>query len=401
MMLANADLFREDARMDFAAAGLLEGLEGEDRRVRERLLEQLAAEGASLEELTAAVAENRLALLPVDRVLGGRYTAREIEQRTGVPAALLLRYRRLLGLPQADPNDRVFGDEDIEAARSTKLFLEAGFDENAIGEITRVLGEGVARLAVTITAAFTETFLEAGDSEQDVATRFAALAEQMTPAVAPILVGAFNQHLRESVRRGILGRAELESGQVPDAVEIAVCFADLVGFTRLGGEVEAQELGSVAGRFASLAGEAVSPPVRLIKTIGDAALFVSPEPGALVGVGLSLVDALAAEDLPALRAGVAWGPALLRAGDFYGHSVNLASRVTGIARPGSVLCTEEIRDAAPDQYEWSFAGRHRLKGIPDPVPLYRARSRSELPAATKQPGARKLRADRPRKRASR
>ena len=400
-MLANADLFREDARMDFAAAGLLEGLEGKDRHARERLLEQLAVEGASLEELTAAVAENRLALLPVDRVLGGRHTAREIEQRTGVPAALLLRYRRLLGLPQADPGDRVFGDEDIDAARSTKLFLEAGFDENAIGEITRVLGEGVARLAATITAAFAETFLEAGDTERDVATRFAALAEQLTPAVAPILVGAFNQHLRESVRRGILGRAELESGQVPDAFEIAVCFADLVGFTRLGGEVEAQELGSVAGRFASLAGEAVSQPVRLIKTIGDAALFVSPEPGALVGVALSLVDVLAAEDLPALRAGIAWGPALLRAGDFYGHSVNLASRVTGIARPGSVLCTEEIRDAAPDEYEWSFAGRHRLKGIPDPVALYRARRHSERPAAIEKPGARKPRADRPRRRASR
>ena len=86
-----------------------------------------------------------------------------------------------------------------------------------------------------------------------------------------------------------------------------------------------------------------------------------------------------AADLPALRAGIAFGPALLRAGDFYGHSVNLASRVTGIARPESVLCTTEVHDAAAEQFEWSFAGRHRLKGIPERVPLYRAH-RIETPA---------------------
>jgi adenylate cyclase len=392
-MLANAICFREDAEMDFAGAGLLDGLDGEARSQRERLLTQLAACGFSLDELTAAVAENRLPLLPVERVLGGRYSAREVEERSGVPAEFVLRYRRLLGLPEPGPDDPVFGDDDVEAAKATKLFLEAGFDEDSIAETTRVLGEGMSRLAATTAAAFVDTFLEAGDSEEEVAVRFAALAAQLTPAFQPVLVGAFSQHLRESVRRGVLGRAELESGQVPDALEIAVCFVDLVGFTRLGGELETIELGSVAGRFAELAGEAVVPPVRLIKTIGDAAMFVSPEPAPLVAVALSLRDAVQEEDLPLLRAGVASGPALLRAGDFYGHSVNLASRVTGIARPGSVLCTEEVRDAAADQFEWSFAGRHRLKGLPAPLPLYRARL---LPAA-----ATSTEADRPRKRAPR
>jgi class 3 adenylate cyclase len=64
----------------------------------------------------------------------------------------------------------------------------------------------------------------------------------------------------------------------------------------------------------------------------------------------------------------------VRAGDYYGHSVNIASRVTGVARPGSVLCTEEVRDGAgADGLQWSGAGRHRLKGVRAPVPLYRAR----------------------------
>jgi adenylate cyclase len=106
-------------------------------------------------------------------------------------------------------------------------------------------------------------------------------------------------------------------------------------------------------------------------------MFVSPEPAPIVEVALTLVDAFEAEDLPSLRAGIAFGPAVLRAGDFYGNSVNLASRVTGAARPGSVLCTREIRDAARERFVWSSAGRHKLKGVPGPTPLYRARHSGE------------------------
>jgi adenylate cyclase len=372
MVPSHAD-FREDAGMDFEAAGLLDGLEGKQRRAREQLLGRLADDGVSLAELKSAVGEDRLALLPVERLLGGRYTAGEIEERTGVPAGLMVQMRRLLGLPKPAPEDRVFGDEEVETARSLKLFLDSGFDEETIAQIARVLGEGMSRLTATVAAAFVETFLQAGDNEQDAAGRFEELAKQLVPAARPILAAAFNQHLRESVRRGVLGRDELETGQFSDAVEITVCFADLVGFTGLGGEVAAEELGSVAGGLAALAGDVVEEPVRLIKTIGDAAMFVSPEPGPVVAVALSLVEAAQEADLPALRAGIARGSALLRAGDYYGHSVNVASRVTGIARADSVLCTQEVHDAAQDDFEWSFAGRHRLKGVAERVPLYRAR----------------------------
>jgi adenylate cyclase len=374
-MLANVGVIREDAAMDFEAEGLLQGLEGEARAERQKLLERLLRDGYSEGELVNAVKENRLALLPVEHVLGGTYTATEIEERSGLPPGTMVRIRRQQGLPEPGPEDRVYGDDDVEAATSMKLFLDAGFDDERIDEITRVLGEGMGRLAATIAASFVETFLQAGESEEEVALRFASLAEQLTPAFAPILVAAFKAHLRDSVQRGMLGLAELEAGDVAGTQEMAVCFADLVGFTRLGGEVEVGELGSLAGRLANLAASVTEAPVRLVKTIGDAAMFVSPEPAPLVAVALRLVDSFEEEELPSLRAGIAFGPALLRAGDYYGNSVNLASRVTGIARPGSVLCTREIRDAAGDQFSWSSAGRHKLKGVSGPTPLYRARHR--------------------------
>src|SRR5205085_11324811 len=104
-----------------------------------------------------------------------------------------------------------------------------------------------------------------------------------------------------------------------------------------------------------------------------AAMYASSEPPRLVSAALELLELSERADLPSLRAGVAFGRVLPRAGDLYGSAVNLASRVTGVARPGSVLCTQEVRDLAPEHFDWSYARRHRLKGIGDAVPLYRAR----------------------------
>ncbi len=381
-------------KTDFQGAGLLDGLHGDEREARLRLLERLADEGFSLEEIRDAAREDRLALLPVERVLGGGYTLAEAAERAGLPTELVVRIRRLQGLPEPAPNERLFGDEDVEAMKATKQFLDSGFGEQAIAQITLVLGEATARLAATITASFAETFLEPGGNEDEVALRFAALAGELTPRLTPVLVATFRAHLREAVSRGMLGQAELEAGHILGEQDVAVCFADLVGFTRLGGQVEVGELGTVAGRLAELATEVTIQPVRLVKTIGDAAMFVSREVAPLVDVALSLVEAVQEAEMPALRAGVASGAALQRAGDYYGHSVNLASRVTGIARPDSVLCTQEVRDAAPDEFEWSFAGRHRLKGVKEPVPMFRARRLGSV--ETKKP-----KADRPRRRGSR
>jgi adenylate cyclase len=359
--------------MDFAAAGLLDGLDGEERSGREQLLERLADEGFTLDEMKAAVEEDRLALLPVERVLGGHFTGKEIADKSGVPVELVMRVRRALGLPECGPEDRVFSEDDAAAARSMKTFLDAGIPEDAIAEITRVLGEAMSRVAATTTGAFADAFMQPGDSEQDVAWRFATLADQLVPALSPVLLAAFRSHLGETVRSGVISRAELAAGQLAGEQAVAVCFADLVGFTRLGSELGAEELGGMIGSFTELAADVAEPPVRLVKTIGDAAMLSSREPEALVEAAISLLERAREADLPSLRAGIALGPALPRAGDLYGHAVNLASRVTGIARPSSVLCTKEVRDAAPDALDWSFAGRHRMKGIGSAVPLYRAR----------------------------
>jgi adenylate cyclase len=378
--------------VDFAAAGLLDGLDGVERAARQDLLERLTSDGVSLEELQAAVAEDRLALLPVERALGADFTAHEIAERSGLGVEIQLRIWRALGFPHVSPDDRAWSEDDVAAARSVKQFLDAGIPEDAVVEVTRVLGEGMSRLAPTITGTFAATYLEPGDTERDVALRYAAMSEALLPSMTPVLGAALAAYVRESARRGIIGRSERERGQLAPEQQVVVCFADLVGFTRLGGEIGVDELGTVARGLAELAAGVASTPVRLIKTIGDAAMFVSTDATALVGAALQLVDAVEHAELPAVRAGLASGPALNRAGDWYGHSVNLASRVTGVARPASVLGTQEVRDAAPEAFEWSFAGRFRLKGVHEPQALHRAR-RPEA-ATPPRSGRRRTRAPR-------
>ncbi|HVS29365.1 MAG TPA: adenylate/guanylate cyclase domain-containing protein, partial [Solirubrobacteraceae bacterium] len=220
-----------------------------------------------------------------------------------------------------------------------------------------------------------EAFLRAGDTERDLGQRYAEVTSQLAPSTPPALAYAFNQHLRQVIASDMVGHAERNAGRLVGGTQITVCFADLVGFTSLGERVAPEELGEVADRLGSLARDLARRPVRLVKTIGDAAMLVSREPAPLLDAALELVDtAERSEDLPQLRAGLASGAALNRGGDWYGSPVNLASRVTGIARAGSVLTTEDVyAEAGEERYRWSYAGERALKGVRHPVKVFRAR----------------------------
>jgi adenylate cyclase len=179
----------------------------------------------------------------------------------------------------------------------------------------------------------------------------------------------------EQIRRDVIATADLASGGIGGAVELTICFADLVEFTRLGEEIAPEELGLVAGRLEEMATAVAEPPVRLVKTIGDAVMLVSAETAPLVDASLALIAAAEAEGeaFPWLRAGLASGPTLPQSGDYYGRSVNLASRITGVARPGSVLLDAATREAAGEGFAYTFIGERRLKGIDSKVKLFRAR----------------------------
>ncbi len=370
-----------DEPIDFAAEGLLDGLEGEVRSERLALLEQLAEEGVPLSDLRRTTATGTVVFLPADRVIVGseRYTAAEVAQRSGVELEFLVAARRAMGLPVPEPEEFLYTEAEVESAARIALAREAGISDEEILDLLRVLGRGLSQAAESLRLLPLKLVLEPGMSERDLASRYAQAAAQLYPLVDPMLSNVLAQHLRHTAQSEVINALERSGGQLPGSREVAVCFADLVGFTRLGEEVAPEELGHLAARLEELASAAAEPPVRLVKTIGDAAMLTAPEPGPLLDAALNLIDAADAEgeDFPQLRAGAAVGVALPRAGDWFGRPVNLASRITSIARPGSVLAEREVRESALEAYGWSYAGERRLRGIREPVPLYRAR---RLPA---------------------
>lgn len=363
--------------MDWEAEGLLEGLEGRDREARVGLLDTLEAEGFSLEDIRRSHEDGQLLFLLSSRAIDVEvaHTWDELLQRSGAPEALVQKLIRAQGMARAEPGERAYSDADVEILKSTAAFLEWGIPEDDVLTVSRLLGRGFSQAAEAMRGIAMRVVLEPGLDERELAVRYAHAAKALTPMLEPLLGNLLRLHLSRLVQTEIISAEERQAGVLPGARHVGVGFADLVGFTRLGEEIPPDELGAVANRLETIVLDLVEPPVRFVKTIGDAAMVVSTDSAALVELGLRLVETADAEgeSFPQLRAGLAAGEALSRAGDWFGHPVNLASRVTTVARPGSVLTTDAVADAAPDAYAWSKAGIRRLKGIDEPVPLWRAR----------------------------
>jgi adenylate cyclase len=367
--------------IDFAAEGLLDGLDGQARSERATLLRQLADDGVSLSEMRRSTAAGSIMYLPADRVIVGseRYTAAEIAELSDVSEDFLIAARRAMGLPIPEQDEAVYTTAELESARMIHVARDAGITDEDVLDMLRVLGRGLSQVAETLRTLPLKLVIEAGISEPDLANRYAQAAGELYPLVNPLVESVLTLHLKHATQSTVVSELERSGGQLPGSREVTVCFADLVGFTRLGEEVAPDELGRLAVRLEALAGDVADPPVRLVKTIGDAAMLASPEPEPLLGAALSLIDAADAEgeEFPQLRAGAAIGQALPRAGDWFGRPVNLASRITAVARPGSLLVERELRESVADGYRWSFAGERKLKGIRGGVPLFRARRASE------------------------
>jgi adenylate cyclase len=356
---------------DWEGEGLLEGLEGAHRDARLAILRDLHADGVPLDELRGAVEEDRLMFLPVERALREepRYSARELADKSGIGYDLLTRQWQALGLATTDPDDVLYGERDLEAAKRIKQFLDAGVSPDGVVDMARVLGQSLARVAEASRFVMVQSFLGPDSTEYDVAQQ-ARLARPMADLMEWTLAYVFDLQLVDQLRHEVADRSNIATGQR----QVTVCFADIVGWTELSEEAEQTHIGSVADRLSAMATDLVRPPARVVKMIGDAAMFVSPDTSTLLDLALELVDAAEKdEEFPQLRAGLASGLAVGRWGDWYGRPVNLASRVCSRARPGSVLVTEPIADACGDDgYRFSAAGQKRLKGIGD-VPLWRAR----------------------------
>ena len=357
---------------------LLEGLEGTARTERAELVEWLLEQGITADEIRAA---NPPLLLATRHLMGddGTYvSAREISERYNVDLELLQRIQRAIGLVRVDDPDAVVHMRaDGEAAAHAQRFVDLGLDPDKMVLAVRVLAEGLSRAAEVMRYTALSAIMSPGATELQIAQASKALVSQIRPILGPMIQDMLFMQLRHMMEIEAVTAGERAAGKpLPGARQVTVAFADLVGFTKLGEVVSPEELGHLAGRLGHLARDVTAPPVRFIKTIGDAVMLICPDPAPLLDTVLKLVDEVDTDnDFPRLRAGVASGMAVSRAGDWFGSPVNVASRVTNVARPGTVLAADSVWEAVGEtgQFQGSFAGARRLKGIKNEVRLFRIR----------------------------
>ena len=363
-------LVRRGSGVDWEAEGLLDGVSGEEHEQRKLLLEHLCRGGVPIDELRRAIEEDRLVLLPVEHVLDGgdRFTCRDMAAELGVEVDVLRGDLIALGWAVPEGEAAAFDEHDLAAARALMAFREAGLDGDRLRDVGRVVGQSLSTVAAAVRELIGDCGLEEGIGEHDLGVRYAHLARDLAPELQTLVAHAVHVHLREGVREDVVRDVERQTGRLPETTTATIAFADLVGFTALGDGEPPARLATVADRFASLAVDASSSPVKLVKLLGDGAMFRCVDAAALVDAVHGLMESVSADggDLPPLRIGIATGPVLMRRGDVYGGTVNLAARLCDAAEAGHLLADTATREACPG-LAWEDGDTREIKGFTEPV----------------------------------
>jgi adenylate cyclase len=267
---------------------------------------------------------------------------------------------RALGFPDASDDDAAFTDADVEALHVLSTLIGSGFvGPGTEASIARAMGQSLSRLADWQTDMLADALARAGgEDDRPNATAEEAIeaAKALLPQLRLLQDYVWRRHLAANADR-LLATA----GQGGDRRELAVGFADLVGYTSRSRGMGGRELGKMVEDFESIAAEVIARHKgRVVKTVGDGVLFTAADGVAAVEIGLDLPTAWDADDRPPLRVGAAYGRVLTRLGDVYSPVVNLASRLTSLARPGTVLVDRELAQWLRDRPEYKVRPLHRV-----------------------------------------
>jgi adenylate cyclase len=279
-----------------------------------------------------------------------RYTRLQVAGMAGMPPERTQRLWRALGFPDAADDDPAFTDADVHALGVLSELIASGFvDEDSEASIARAMGQALSRLADWQADMLADALTRTGpDGERRPASpdEAVAVASALLPKMLEIQSYVWLRHLAANADRLLAASAGLG-----DRRELAVGFADLVGYTSRSRGMGGRELGTMVEDFESTASEVIARHRgRVVKTVGDGVLFTCLDAVDAVEIGLRLPEVWDSEERPPLRVGAAYGAVLFRLGDVYSPVVNLASRLTSLARPGTVLVDRDLAD--------------RLRGLP-------------------------------------
>jgi adenylate cyclase len=356
-----------------------------------RLAFAFEASGITLEDLGAATATGvvpQLSRLVLGEPIGLRAQSHaELAEELGLDPELMGRFLQAVGLPEVDP-DAPVRDDDAELVGVGAAAMGAGLPEETVLRTLRVFAEHLDRMAEHQRALFRsdvqDRMIEAGVPRAQMLEQSAEIRRRLVDLGFRT---SFLLHRRMLERQQFENTAEqlellfdeLGIRRRSDHAPEAIVFVDLSGFTRLtrelGDEQAAQRSRELANVVRTAAGRHRG---RVIKLLGDGAMLHFGSAAGAVAAATAVIELGEQAGLPAARAGIAVGALIRRDGDYFGHTVNLASRICDAAGASSVTATVEVADLTPER-TWTPIGEATLKGVPDPVALVRL---APDPAAT-------------------
>jgi adenylate cyclase len=355
--------------------------------LRARWVQSFEGAGVPLEGMAAAVRDGALSFSYLDATAFDRFAGlsgtsfQELSARTGIPLELLTVVREAFGSAEPRPEDPVHHNE-LKVVPVIELQLAKGFHPVVIERWLRVCGDSLRRINETETdwwrSEVMTPLLASGMTEGEMLVAQADLGSQMAPlreqALLAIYYGqqeySWNQETVEHIE-GALERAGLyrRLRRPP-----AMCFLDITGYTRLTEERGDAAAADLATRLATLVRRASQEHEGTpVKWLGDGVMFYFRKPGDAVLAALEMVAVVGRHDLPPAHVGIHAGPVVFQEGDYFGRTVNLAARIAEYARPGEVLVSQEVVDAAEGgPVTFTEIGPVELKGVPGTLRLHTA-----------------------------
>jgi len=354
---------------------------------RVRIVEALLREGISLDDLGQAASAGDLSfgyvddLFPVPVVLLDQ-TADELAVELGVGFDQLRAMYAAWGLPAPVPGQRV-REDDARTLRAQRAFPDQGLNLDLLMQATRFFGDNLRRVAESQVGFFTnvlvEPLLASGQSPSKVLESIAPISAALQPTGRQLVGWLHQRHFESLVMQQVVLMLEdaLERGghvQARTASPPAIAFMDLSGFTRLTEQSGDEAAAELATKLRDLVTETSQLyGGRVVKLLGDGVMFYFSAPGLAVACAVDLVERVADLGLPPARVGVQAGPVVFRDGDYFGRTVNVASRIVNYARPREVLVGEEVAaHDPPPGVAYRDVGPTMLKGLREPVRVFRA-----------------------------
>ena len=356
------------------AAGVYDPASDEEGNRRE-LVELLASHGATVVQMAEAIETGELWELAIDLVYGtsGDMSARELARRASVRLEVIEMIYRVSGVPVIDPDEPRFGDQDVDLVCGLGTVVGGNyFQHEELGELLRVFGEAVGRIADAAVAMYQHgarqrmMASEANELERATVTIAGASEAMVLPQMLTALI---RHHISDAAGR--LQATQVEGS--PSERVLAVGFVDIVGYSTHSSRVSMGELFDMVSGFENRSLDIVAASGgHTVKHLGDEVMFVANHAAAGASIAMDLIDAFSTAGDIVPHGGVAFGPVVNRRGDYYGPVVNLASRIARQAVPGEILVSSDMAAPLVDAagFETRPAGRRMLQGFTGPIEVH-------------------------------